>query len=304
MSEQACFHPSRPSTCVPRGSRILFLGDSVTRYQYLSLVYLLQRGVPLASPDATYYSSKIHHPLVGQTWSSWDEFFETTTADLAPHEICDCFRAWDWKAHRKSHIDMFENRFFFSPRMNVSVTFISVFGFFPLTGRLWPIGSSLPSKNQAHTINLGRRSALELFHNRTLSDCFVPFNWRLSWVDSLSHFVRGLAPAPPNIILMNSGHWGPMGFRHAEFIRVLRHYARRITKCAIWQTTTPLRNSTTQGGDAVPRMLFKNRIFDTAEVLHHLRIRDYIDNVHFVPSVYNLLNERLLHHLHTSTCLM
>ena len=74
------------STCIPSGARLVFIGDSLTRYQYLDLVYALEgREAELRRP--------VRNPLQETSWSSWQDFYHGTHLDLQPNELwCDCYR--------------------------------------------------------------------------------------------------------------------------------------------------------------------------------------------------------------------
>ncbi|CAL5224027.1 g6647 [Coccomyxa viridis] len=77
------------------GRHVAFIGDSVTRYQYISLAYFLGKKRPLerngslrGSPSLTWEKE----------WPTWDEYFARGSAILAnavegcAEEECDCYR--------------------------------------------------------------------------------------------------------------------------------------------------------------------------------------------------------------------
>jgi hypothetical protein len=65
----------------PRG--MLMIGDSVTRYQYLSLAYFLVTG-RWRSPRPSNANEK--------EFGSWQNFYNLTNARLDGAELCDCYR--------------------------------------------------------------------------------------------------------------------------------------------------------------------------------------------------------------------
>ena len=98
--------------CLKRGDVLVFTGESVARYQYLDLVYGLH------GKDAA-MERRDRNPLEEGTWTGgWADFFANTSAELAPHERCDC--------HRGSYETMLENRVYTDRRCNVSVVYIQV----------------------------------------------------------------------------------------------------------------------------------------------------------------------------------
>jgi hypothetical protein len=92
--------------------RIVFIGDSVTRYQYIALVYSLSTG--------HFLNTSLNPNLVEEkTWTSWTEFYKRSTEMLLPYEYCDCFRD-SVHPNRQN-----ENRYYFDNVRNVSVVYLS-----------------------------------------------------------------------------------------------------------------------------------------------------------------------------------
>ena len=78
--------------CVKRslgGRRIVFMGDSVTRYQFLNLAYWWRTGLWASSPPEL--ENEKH-------WASWPVYYATATNMLSGDgmcTMCDCFRLQD-----------------------------------------------------------------------------------------------------------------------------------------------------------------------------------------------------------------
>jgi hypothetical protein len=89
--------------------RIAFIGDSVTRYQYIALVYALSTGHFLNA-------SLIPNPVEERTWPSWLSFYAGT---LQPMEWCDCFRDQNHTTYQN------ENRYYFDNVRNISIVYLS-----------------------------------------------------------------------------------------------------------------------------------------------------------------------------------
>ena len=85
------------------GKSILLIGDSLTRYQYLNLVYFLATGQ---------WSSPIPHNENEKEFASWSHFYNTTTL-RNKYEICDCYRG-------ESMQTIVENRYFAIHNINIS----------------------------------------------------------------------------------------------------------------------------------------------------------------------------------------
>lgn len=109
----------------PRNARIVLVGDSVTRYQYLSLVYFLRFGSwsdPVVSDHqpTPVYSHSYHHVKHGAL--DFAEFFYQTNRLLYPNEICDCQRYANFTLER---------RYFYDPVRDNKVVFINLNGIEP-----------------------------------------------------------------------------------------------------------------------------------------------------------------------------
>ena len=88
---------------------LVMIGDSIMRQQYLSLTFLL-RGKIFTDVD--------HHRENG-----WFEHFVYTNNELKPYEFCDCYRKNEY-----DYDSYCENRFYFDPAYNLSVTYLQYFG--------------------------------------------------------------------------------------------------------------------------------------------------------------------------------
>ena len=77
----------------PTGLRLVMLGDSVDRYQYLSLVYYLRWGqwfnTESTGESPPTFRTFLFHEKDG---GSWNDYFAGTNRILLPYEACDCYR--------------------------------------------------------------------------------------------------------------------------------------------------------------------------------------------------------------------
>jgi hypothetical protein len=107
---------------VPKNLRLVFLGDSLTRYQYLSLCYFLRHGRwldPAAVVNNLVNAHSFHHPLHPD--DDWNEFFLQSNRMLYPAESCDCIRS------RNGEI-LVERRYFYDDVRNNMVAYINMNG--------------------------------------------------------------------------------------------------------------------------------------------------------------------------------
>lgn len=135
----------------PRNLRLVFIGDSLMRYQYISLAYFLKHGMwldynfqardaeakNLVQNNNLMNSHSFHHPLHPD--QDWNEFFWQSTRALYPFEACDCYRHVD--SHRNTDrsngfaVDalvtsniILERRYFHEPSRNNTIVYINLNG--------------------------------------------------------------------------------------------------------------------------------------------------------------------------------
>lgn len=74
--------PARMRQCL-RGRGLLFVGDSVSRYQYLGLAQALETGLHVAWDPPSEHDN---------FFGTWANFYAATTERLGGHSHCDCWR--------------------------------------------------------------------------------------------------------------------------------------------------------------------------------------------------------------------
>jgi len=91
---------------------LVLMGDSIMRQQYLSLTFLL-RNKPYTDINVHQHSES----------NGWYKHFVYTNEQLKPYEFCDCYRDNGY------NYDIYcENRYYFDPIHNISVTYLQYFG--------------------------------------------------------------------------------------------------------------------------------------------------------------------------------
>ena len=121
------------TVCVPGGSHIVFIGDSVMRFQYLSLAFALRHGREASSGNKLLGEQKI---------SNYSEMFSRSSEIIG--DLCDCSRQ-GISDHKDAWLHTFENRYFVAG--NVRLTYFNQFGRHPMKGAWWPtanVSASLP----------------------------------------------------------------------------------------------------------------------------------------------------------------
>lgn len=273
---------------VPKGLRLVMIGDSLTRYQYLSLVYFLKNGVWI-HPNGTDQS------LVKEDFfSGWSDFYNATNTALAPMEYCDCYRPD--VAESRYKIETVENRFFYDKEHDNRVIFITAFGhMMPMHGR-WNASTALSFLSEPWQHN----SAAALLAKPKESD----FVWALSdWKQVIEEYVSGFEA---KFLLFNAGWW--MNRFHVEqtrsdFIGALKKHSIQ----PIWRTTNYDMDHTLSGQRGKRDELIRHELCGddnstgAADALcidlrwtEHVASNMYCNSMHFVEPVYRVMNEELL----------
>lgn len=177
-----------PSSSVLRDIQMVLIGDSVMRYQYLSLAFRLKYGFWF--DETMWYYNLVNERSFDDPYHNhtWGEFLFHTHQILQPHEVtCDC--------HRKpvaAMLQVVENRYYHDPVRNNSLEFFLAYGHTsPLSGRL------LPHQVWNQT-NEWQKLAFSKFQGRV---------WKHhDWSDAIRHHVQLLNPQPRHIV-MNAGLW-------------------------------------------------------------------------------------------------
>lgn len=100
------------------GKTIVIIGDSISRYQYLNLVYFIEYS---AWPPEVGGEGKYNLPasVCNEKESGWNNsfntFFKGSNEKLLGHETCDCFRSPGW---------VIENRQYYNPDLDTTVLFL------------------------------------------------------------------------------------------------------------------------------------------------------------------------------------
>ncbi len=103
-----------------RGRHLVFVGDSLARYQYLNLVQFL------GTASWSFFARDPQLTESEREWKSWANFFRGSSARLFGHEICDCYRVDDTGG--PNFLGAAENRYWHMPALGLRVSFIAFMG--------------------------------------------------------------------------------------------------------------------------------------------------------------------------------
>uniref|UniRef100_A0A6U4JN35 SGNH domain-containing protein n=2 Tax=Hemiselmis andersenii TaxID=464988 RepID=A0A6U4JN35_HEMAN len=296
----------------------LFIGDSLTRYQYMSLVMFLEDHWP----DDT--GEKEGFNPCREAWGQggWKVFYQTSSKLLKGKEICDCFRL-DGPMSRNTQNTLVENRYFHLAAHNLSVTYLQLFGVLPMRGH-WPTEECRNKKRGEDGCGPDSMSKSEVAknlhvlqeeeYNTYLKD--GQFDWTGNHMQAIADVVPAMGV---DTLFINLGLWVPTGeYDNKEEIRATYKAARSAVVAhekgggmAFWKRTTTMLKCYKTGGkrcnpgdkrevrfykDKEPVALAKDMgigIYDTAEPTRTLPWWVWNDEVHFRPFVYRELNNLL-----------
>ena len=97
-----------PTKRLMKNKRIVFIGDSLTRYQYANLIHFFHRNSWIQSDFPSVENEK--------QWTSWKSFHLGSSLRYGCQEICDCYRDTTIGSYK-------ENRHYYDISANISVSF-------------------------------------------------------------------------------------------------------------------------------------------------------------------------------------
>lgn len=257
----------------PPQLRVVFVGDSLSRYMYLSLAYYVKNG--LWAPRG----HKLLEKVKDTNPTAWNEWLLYAHEQLET-ELCDCYRYWTHSFKWYNHC---ENRYFFDTSYHIS--FITKFGGNPFHGHVMP-----PQVYSSYGINQ-TKSHYEWVHS--------------TWADLVDEYVALWNPKP-DIFLFNQGHWKGHELRDEVVLEGLRDALRRHNIRGIYRTTT-YRQDEREESEAATIRAFRNRktrqhdalvcqYFDCLNVswTAWVSTAEYVDALHFRASINNRMNQQFL----------
>lgn len=257
------------STLSSKRRSVVFIGDSVTRYQYLSFVFNLAFG-RFPQDDDNWAEEK--------KWDGWTEFYNGTNSILNSlpfsEEICDCYRNDDTGLE-----EIIENRLF---RFHD----LSVYYF-----QFFRIGILM----KGHTTFLSSADVCKP------GNCSKEPMWELSLVDALHQIIK---PLNPEVVVINAGLHGSTNAWDQSLIDSFLDVMDGFP-VPIWKTTTP-RDGERVRPDTdfkiLANILLQKRrihVFDAFQLSERDEYNETWDNVHFCSRTYKMLNEELSEFLET-----
>ena len=257
-----------------RNRELIFLGDSLTRYQYLNFVDFQHTGQWMSRPP---YSESERQ--WSKTKGNWPLFLKMTNLRLGGNEICDCYRDPAHPLDIVGPVGVKENRHYLDLRYNISVKFLWWTGY-------QFIMSKMPEKFDFENID----NSLD---NWIFSDTkFTPkFDYKYDTLEDLLY--EQIKPRYPDFLVFNVGIWDSstelqnMRNNPKEYAGLLKESAR----FPIWKRTTTKRSESADRDDPHMLEVFHNEsiiTFDAYSLTVPFSVdpNNYDDANHFKPFVY------------------
>jgi hypothetical protein len=250
-----------------RNKKLTFVGDSLTRYQYINLAHFITVG----EWEWDYLNGTNMHE-----WDDWFEYFYMTSRLNGCNEICDCYRSGpNITAETREH------HYYHSKLYNISISMHSWYGNAPIyAGRRVPNATDFKLR------------CLRLKH---FNEDLLQFTKKASAKYNIVSFLdKVIGVVAPDILVLNQGFW-PMN-RSIQHMASIAAAARRVAKAVVWKTTTSPKNKVKTDSDAFLKVLksFDLSIFDAYALTLNNPAEKYWDKVHFSNDVYSELNSNFL----------
>jgi len=263
----------------PTGLRIVMLGDSLMRYQFVMLVHYLHTGHWIH--DAMTPNLLRENSFGDGGWSSFFHGLETYFDE--DHLVCDCFHGdtrW-WKT-------LVENQYYKDQGCHDnSVFFFAKFGTFGFRGH-YPVSDVTGWVNHSSKMNRIPDSVYDQ----------GSFKWRYYDYESFLRDVVAVLEPRPQLVIINEGLWGVESLSNETVVLQIRDTLRSLGMVSVYKTTTKFLKKKAQTPGLLPHDEMCCRIFD-----HCLRMdwtycldpSESWDGTHFRSYPNLRFNEQLLH---------
>lgn len=258
----------------PTGLRLAWIGDSVTRYQFLSFVHFIHTGRFVEDKD---FPNIVDISTYNGKWTNFLEHSSHLLGQAEGRHQCDCYRE-DGGADAQ-HI--FENRYYRDPERDNFLYFFTKMGSNPFHGRLSPEDAS------------------------SWNTTFYAFNftvegkerWRYKrWGNMIRKIVAKMKPKPLYLIF-NQGLWGSHDLNEKTFTEI-RLALNETGIRGLYKTTTKRsrETDTTLNTHDVIGCRMIDICMDVSWTANLSGPQHYFDErgTHFVAHVNQMLNEQLL----------
>lgn len=210
---------------------VVFVGDSVSRYQYLNMAYHLTHR---EAPNFQFFAGAFLNHLQHQRrepkhnyFDGWTKYYNETNRILQTNrssEVCDCYRL-------ECCSDTVENRFFEVPGTNTHLTNIQ-----------WMKWSFKGHWSPSNGYPIDAKCAA--------GSCAPPFAWEIDRTDTsrlISEVVMKLKPTPTHV-MFNQAIWGMLdNATLTDLAKAGQEVSLKTGTKFIWKTSTRDRDALIEG---------------------------------------------------------
>jgi len=239
---------------------IVMLGDSLMRYQYLSLAHLVH--------TSSFISATLRpNVLMHQTYKSLEDYYYAASDLFAPNEFSEIF------------LGKFDNHYYHNKERNLSITYMVYSGNNYLPKGVW-------QPTEADRFPPYKKLVIQ---NSTVT-------WHCSHVeDVFISIISKLNPRPTTLVL-NAGHWSndwhEPGREEAVMSAALKNFDR-----VIWKTTNY--NNEHQPGDFAHDSTCNYPDVECMhqDWTQYISPEHYTDRLHFTPELYSDINMQFIYQI-------
>lgn len=242
-----------------RGKHLVFIGDALMKYQYLSLVYLLRHHQPASR-------RMVPNLVYGASWGNIHQFHLGSEALLNPFEHCDCQSP---QVHSVGN--SFENRYYRDTKRNIFVSYIEHTG---ISSR----GRWLPGENYSKAPQ-----------RDTLS---VPV-WNLTLSLTLKNIVLKLRPKPTGLIITKGYSHNQLG--DVRYVKKIVQEFQPDFEVIIWRTHSYAQTKREEWYQWMGKVDKLVCAVDGVACLNvswtrSLGPNEYLDSTHYRADIYHKMN--------------
>ena len=253
---------------------IIFMGDSFSRFQYLSLAnYLRTNGTQ-------WIDSKLHkeNPIIKRSFRTMTELYLKTNSLLSPYETCDCLELGHYH----------ENRFYWDPVQHNNIAFIKKLG---SQNAMWSWNAS-----QVHDRTHANNGVIL---NRTN----VKYSGASDWKGTITDYICTLRPKY-KVIVLNAGKW-PHDLNNETVQDDIVEAIRSCGMISVYKTTEKKQSENdTMTAEYEQSMCNKTDLCLNTSWTGKLAPYYYVDRQHFREPIYRMINTQLLEMLENAGAFM
>ena len=307
---------------LPKQLNIVIVGDSVTKYFYISLTYFLKFGswinmkhpLPVAKNESisNMYKQESTREAVPHLYLIWKNFFESKEshtesfdAIMGHLDICDCVGSNAVQWDKKYGVNDVWNRYFRQNSKNNShsVTFFQKYG----DNNNWRVPIEFKSTWGLQEINKLVHNEESMrknsnngtqYYNQSSEVKYATSNW----TEFILNFVAKMEPKP-NSFVFNQGLWPHPDFERPEVYKSIIAAISNAGMLSIYKTTTKRSDTNDTRLDPYEQEICNlvDHCLDLSWTAH-LPEYMYVDQAHFVEPVYSWMNIQMLDILFGSSC--